>query len=183
MVPTLMQGPVTLRKIQESDIEDRLRIGSHHEFVHMCGGESLPAPEYPSRKAWEEWYETTRKAGFTWIIQVDSKCVGSAGFHQIRPEDNCAVYRIGIFDPAYHSKGIGSIATKLLLGYGFHVMKWHRIELRVLDYNHRAIRCYEKCGFRKDGLLRENALIDGVYYSDMVMSILDYEFQKLEETI
>lgn len=44
MVPTLMQGPVTLRKIQESDIEDRLRIGRHHEFVHMCGGESLPAP-------------------------------------------------------------------------------------------------------------------------------------------
>jgi len=55
-------------------------------------------------------------------------------------------------------------------------MKWHRIDLKVLDYNHRGIRCYEKCGFKKDGILRENALIDGKYYSDIVMSILDYEY-------
>lgn len=56
-------------------------------------------------------------------------------------------------------------------------MKWHRIDLKVLDYNLRGIRCYEKCGFKKDGVLRENAYIEGKYYSDIVMSILDYEYQ------
>lgn len=33
-----------------------------------------------------------------------------------------------------------------------------------------------KSGFKKDGILRENALIDGEYHSDIIMSILDYEF-------
>lgn len=58
-------------------------------------------------------------------------------------------------------------------------MKWHRIELKVLDYNKRGIRCYEKCGFKIDGILRENAFIEGKYCSDIVMSILDYEYEEM----
>lgn len=87
------------------------------------------------------------------------------------------MYRIGIFDPALHSKGMGTEATLLLLAYGFDQMKLHRIELKVLEYNHRAMRCYEKCGFRKEGVLRESALIEGKFYSDIIMGILEQEYR------
>lgn len=176
--PALAGREILLRKIKPSDIDDRLRIGRHHEFIHMCGGETLPQPEFPDRKYWSDWYESHKDVAFLWIIEKDRHCIGSAGFHHISEEDHSATYYIGIFDPNYHSKGIGSETTRLLLRYGFDVMQWHRIDLKVLDYNTRAIRCYEKCGFRKDGILRESAYIEGRYYSDIIMSILDYEYRE-----
>lgn len=175
-IPTIKGERIILRKIKPSDIDDRLAIGRHHEFVHMCGGETIAETEYPNRATWEKWYENQKDAEYSWIIEYNGKCVGTAGFHHISPEDNSATYRIGIFDSNLHSKGIGTEVTELLIKYGFEFCKWHRIDLKVLDYNLRGIKCYEKCGFKKDGVLRENAYIEGKYYSDIVMSILDYEY-------
>ncbi len=90
--------------------------------------------------------------------------------------DNNATFAIGIWDAACYSKGIGSEATKLVLEYAFLVLKLHRVDLKVLDYNKRGIRCYEKCGFKRDGVLRENAYIEGQYHSDIIMSILESEY-------
>ena len=178
-IPVLRGSRITLRGVRESDIDDRLRIGRHHEFIHMCGGETLPEPEYPDRTVWEDWYNAVKEDPYAWIIELDGRCIGTAGFHQIAEEDRCATYRIGIFDPACMSNGYGTEATKLLVRYGFEEMHLHRIELKVLDYNRRGIRCYEKCGFSVDGILRENALIEGKFYSDIVMSLLEPEFRAL----
>lgn len=176
-IPPLTGDGILLRKIRESDIDDRLAIGRHHKFVHNCGGETLPVPEYPDRQVWESWYAGQAGAPYTWIIQERGRCIGSAGFHYLSREDRSATYRIGIFDPACHSRGIGTQVTRLLLGYGFDVMGLHRIDLKVLEYNRRAIRCYEKCGFVREGVLRESAYIEGRYYSDILMSILEPEYR------
>lgn len=168
-------SPTTIL-LQEKDVDDRLVLGRHHEFIHMCGGETLTEPEYPNRDTWVNWYNSAKTADYSWIIDLNGHCIGTAGFHHISEEDNSATYRIGIFDVQKHSKGIGTEVTRLLLEYGFKIKKWHRIDLKVLEYNHRAIRCYEKCGFKKDGILRESAFIEGKYYSDIIMSILDYEY-------
>lgn len=175
--PVLYGKRIILRDVRESDIDDRLRIGRHHEFVHNCGGDTMPAPSYPERAVWERWFSGFHKDDeYNWVIELNGKCIGTAGFHHISKADHSAVYRIGIFDVEHLSEGLGTEVTKLLVDWGFRVMGWHRVELRVLDYNKRAIRCYEKCGFRVDGVLRENAFIDGRYFSDVVMSILKREW-------
>jgi putative acetyltransferase len=49
----------------------------------------------------------------------------------------------------------------------------HRIELTVVADNHRAIRLYEKVGFQREGLKRENYLgEDGKYHDEVEMGIL-----------
>lgn len=78
-----------------------------------------------------------------------------------------------------YSNGIGTEVTKLMLKYGFEELGFHRIDLKVLDYNKRGICCYEKCGFKIDGILRESALIDGGYHADIIMSILEDEYYQL----
>jgi RimJ/RimL family protein N-acetyltransferase len=66
---------------------------------------------------------------------------------------------------------------KLVLAHGFGEMNLHRIDLRVLARNGRAIRAYEKCGFVHEGVERESALIDGNWEDDVKMSVLEHEFR------
>lgn len=179
--PELQGKRILLRRVRERDIDDRTKLGRHHEFVHMCGGESLSAPDYPNRAYWENWYAGQKRredVEYSWIMELDGRCIGCAGLHHLSDEDNSGTYRIGIFDPACHSMGIGTEVTRLVLQFGFETLHLHRIDLKVLDYNHRAIRCYEKCGFQREGVLRESACIEGKYYSDLVMSILEDEYRR-----
>jgi len=44
------------------------------------------------------------------------------------------------------------------------------------QYNRRAIRCYGKCGFIKEGLDLKGALIEGKYETDIYMGILENEY-------
>jgi L-phenylalanine/L-methionine N-acetyltransferase len=49
----------------------------------------------------------------------------------------------------------------------------HRIELTVVADNHRAIRLYEKVGFQREGLKRENYRgEDGKYHDEIIMGII-----------
>jgi RimJ/RimL family protein N-acetyltransferase len=52
----------------------------------------------------------------------------------------------------------------------------HRISLRVLASNNRAISSYRKCGFLEEGVSGSHALVDGIWEDDMIMEVLDREF-------
>jgi RimJ/RimL family protein N-acetyltransferase len=57
-------------------------------------------------------------------------------------------------------------------------MNLHRLALGVLDYNVRARRCYEKCGFREEGREREHRFHDGRWHDQIFMGILQPEFDR-----
>jgi RimJ/RimL family protein N-acetyltransferase len=85
---------------------------------------------------------------------------------------------IGMFigNKNYWSKGYGSEALVLLLDYGFKALNLNNVMLWVFSYNERAIKCYEKVGFkiigrRREAVRRENKIYDIVY-----MDILNREF-------
>jgi [ribosomal protein S5]-alanine N-acetyltransferase len=92
-----------------------------------------------------------------------------------------ARYSISFFDSSILGKGLGTETTELVLQFAFNDLKLHRVDLRVLEYNHRAIACYEKCGFVKEGLEREGAYIEGIFFSDLIMSILEREYSDLQK--
>lgn len=53
-----------------------------------------------------------------------------------------------ILDPAYRGKGLGKLAVKAILDYGFGKMSLNEIWLIVYKENQRARKCYETCGFQ-----------------------------------
>lgn len=83
---------------------------------------------------------------------------------------------IGIFDPQLLWKGLGSEAIRLLLRHAFQELRLHRIGIRVLAYNTRAIRAYEKCGFVIEGREREAAFVNGAWHDDVMMGLLETGF-------
>ena len=72
----------------------------------------------------------------------------------------------------YQNLGLGAALMKegLWLAHAWHL---HRVELTVVADNHRAVKLYEKMGFQREGVKRENYLgEDGKYYDEVIMGIL-----------
>jgi len=82
------------------------------------------------------------------------------------------------------NKGLGIEATRLVLAYAFGLRDIARVELRVLAYNTRAIKSYEKVGFKVREVLKDSAEIDGQRFDDWIMQIDQptYERSNIEST-
>jgi RimJ/RimL family protein N-acetyltransferase len=76
----------------------------------------------------------------------------------------------------YRNEGYGTEALQLALRHAFGDLKLHKVYLRVLAYNARAIRAYEKVGFRIEGRLREEMRMNGRWHDLIYMGVLAEEF-------
>jgi RimJ/RimL family protein N-acetyltransferase len=79
-------------------------------------------------------------------------------------------------EKAYWGQGFGTDATRTALAFAFGELNLHRVELEVFDFNPRAMRCYEKAGFRYEGIRRQAFFRNGRYHDIHLMAILDSEF-------
>jgi RimJ/RimL family protein N-acetyltransferase len=113
-----------------------------------------------------------RDGPHAWCIDVGARLIGEIRLEGLEQVDRRATLAVGILDPAALGNGYGTEAIRLVLAHAFGPMGLHRIDLRVLAYNERAIRCYEKCGFVIEGRERESALVDGAWHDDVMMGIL-----------
>jgi len=65
-------------------------------------------------------------------------------------ENICTIDKVIIGDEKLRGKGIGGQLIRTLVDYAFDNMSVSVVELNVYDWNHPAIRCYEKVGFIKN---------------------------------
>ena len=72
--------------------------------------------------------------------------------------------------------GLGRQAVRLVLAHAFGPLGLHRVGLRVIAFNTRAIRCYRACGFIEEGREREAAQVGGAWHDDIIMGVLAQEF-------
>jgi len=86
---------------------------------------------------------------------------------------------IGIGDRNNWSKGYGTDAMKIGLRFAFTEINLDRVTLNVFEYNPRAIRSYEKAGFKREGIMRGGLLKDGKRWDMVFMGILREEWQAL----
>ncbi|PQB07485.1 hypothetical protein BST83_10175 [Polaribacter filamentus] len=109
------------------------------------------------------------------VIHINSNLIiGHAELNNINFIDkNARICRVLIGDANFRNKGYGSQIINELVRIAFEKMDLHRLDLGVYDFNKNAIRCYQKCGFEIEGLLKENIKIRQEYWSTYNMSILN----------
>jgi RimJ/RimL family protein N-acetyltransferase len=78
-------------------------------------------------------------------------------------------------------QGYGAEAIRLIQSFVFERLNLNKLELDVHDYNQPAIRCYQKCGFKEEGRLRQIFYINGRYTDMIIMGILKEEYLALLE--
>lgn len=132
-----------------------------------------------TREAEKEYLEknTNVEAVFAIVELETDKLLGSVGIENIDHINRSGTLGIFIGDKDYRSKGYGTEAIRLVLEYGFKYLNLKNINLDVLVCNERAIKCYEKCGFKEYGRRRKCKFVNGVYYDVINMDILDEEFE------
>jgi RimJ/RimL family protein N-acetyltransferase len=83
---------------------------------------------------------------------------------------------IAIFDPHMRGRGIGTFAVRTMCAAAFDELHEHRVELGVYPDNAAAIRVYEKCGFKREALLRSYIHHEGHWRDLLWMALLRKEY-------
>jgi RimJ/RimL family protein N-acetyltransferase len=101
--------------------------------------------------------------------------LGTTGLHDIDERNGTAEFGI-MLGAEGRGRGYGTEATRLTLDYAFHALGLHNVMLRVFGYNERAIRVYQRVGFREIGRRREAQRIGGQVADVVLMDYLATDF-------
>jgi len=108
--------------------------------------------------------------------ETDQPIGWCALFYQM-PENRRASLAIMIGEKDKWGEGYGGEAVTLLLDYGFNILNLNSVQLGVFAFNQRAIRCYERIGFKHIGTARESRILGGEKHGTILMDILASEFE------
>jgi RimJ/RimL family protein N-acetyltransferase len=132
----------------------------------------------------ERWLEESVKessamtptaAHFTIHDRSDGAPVGTAALMAINHRNGTA--RFGILLGERRGRGLGADAAHLVLDWGFTMLALHNVVLDAGAWNTRALRAYERAGFREIGRRREALIWLGERHDEVLMDAVAAEFQ------
>jgi len=141
-------------------------------------------PAYPqSTKQAKAWLERDDDRGFRFLIRTlsDQRLIGGVGLWIQNWAQGEAWVGIGIGERDCWGNGYGTDAMQLIVRYAFTELNLRRVSLGVFARNARAIRSYEKAGFRREGLVRGDCRRDGQRWDTVFMGILREEWEAMNK--
>ncbi len=165
---------VTLRPIAETDLPDFVRWFNDVEVTEFTAMEA-GALTIEREREWFAGISDPASRDRYWAIEADGELIGNCA---LCPDEagQIADFGIVIGEKAYWNRGCGTAAMRVALRIGFQEMGLHRIHLSVFAGNQRGLRCYEKCGFQREGLQRKAFLKRGVWIDVVLMAVLREEW-------
>ena len=111
---------------------------------------------------------------------LDGEAVGLVVLRPDRPEARSVELSLLIGDPARWGQGLRTDALRTALDACFGGWNLHRVWLRSEASNARFHRLYARCGFAREGTLRQAAFLDGRYEDVLVFGLLAEEWAAAE---
>ncbi|MFA6486331.1 MAG: GNAT family protein [Candidatus Magasanikbacteria bacterium] len=177
MKSPILKGPrVTLRPIKLSDASDYVRWFKDKEVVRYLGNKLLNIKEKGVKDFFSKMIRS--KENLLWaIIAPDGVHIGNTVL-RLDDGNKRAGFGIVIGDKKYWGQGYGPECLKILENYVFKKLNYNRLHLTVFTDNRRAVKAYQKAGFKKEGILRKHifAWVGMEYCDEYMMSILHQEW-------
>jgi RimJ/RimL family protein N-acetyltransferase len=148
------------------------------EYIRLLNYE--PASLW-SVKKFKEWIEKDQdREYFSFNIRTldGDRLIGFVGLGGLAWNHGEAWVGIGLGERNDWDKGYGTEAMRLLLRYAFTELNLRRVSLGVFEYNPRAVRSYEKAGFRVEGRQRKELNREGRRWDTILMGILREEWEE-----
>jgi aminoglycoside 6'-N-acetyltransferase len=114
-----------------------------------------------------------------YAIELDGELIGSIQYYE-EPTPDYRHAAIDIFLATHRQgQGLGSEAIRVLARHLFDDLGHHRLTIDPAADNKRAIRAYERVGFRPVGVMREYERgDDGTWHDSLLMDLLASEFRR-----
>ena len=148
--------PVHLRPFRESDLEVLTRFGTDPDFSAPYEWSGFRSPD-EFRRRWEEDGFLGKDPHQLAVAQPDESIVGWVMWRDPNLFGREGrVWEIGVLlAPEHRGRGAGTEAQRLLAAHLFDTTTTHRICAYTEADNLAEQRSLEKCGFRREGVLRE----------------------------
>jgi len=168
---------VRLRAVEEGDLPLLVRWMNDPEVRYWLHHSDRPDATVESVRGRFGLTEE-RFPNLVWLIEtLEGRPVGHLALLQMDPHHKRAELAISIGEKDCWSRGYGTDAIRTVLRHGFEELGLRRVDLHTDADNARGIRCYEKCGFVREGMMRERRLRYGKPLDMVLMAVLRDEWQ------
>jgi len=175
--PFMVGRKLYLRGLERSDLgKNMFQWANDSEVTHYMFMGSRPNSMELSEEEYDKLIRSQNDIVFAIVDRKTNEHIGNAGLYTINWISHAAEYRIIIGEKKFWSKGCGQETAKLIIDYGFQKLNLNKIWLGVNAENIAGVKSYEKSGFRREGVLRQEIYRNGKYYDAIRMSILRKEF-------
>lgn len=180
----LFRGKLVRFAFEEPEISAKARVRWQRDTELHRLLDSDPA-QITSEKKIREWFEKQtedikpERYSFSVRTLAEDQFIGflSLWVDLIHSE---AWVGLGIGEREFWSHGYGTDMMKLCLQYAFTELCMARVSLGLHEYNPRALRSYEKCGFRLEGRTRKDGMREGKRNDTLWMGILREEWLQMQ---
>jgi RimJ/RimL family protein N-acetyltransferase len=178
--PPLQGSLVRLLALEEDHVPRLSQMFNDLRVLQHLSSVRFPGPVAATRA----WWESSRHAEDLFPFAVETlagELVGACDLREVSISSRTASMGIWIGVP-FWNLGYGTDAVRTLCRFAFREMDLQRVELHVFETNPRAVRAYEKIGFREEGRLRRAHFSDGAYADVIVMGLLAEELLEEDAT-
>lgn len=164
---------VILRAIEKGDKSLLFTLVNDPETERMIGGSSFPVSEYEQ----ENWMscQIERTDILRCIVALKEEPeqgLGTIFLSDIDMKNAVAQAHIKMASHIGQRKGYGTDALNAIVHYAFFELRLNCIYAEILDYNIPSQKLFEKCGFQREGVLRERVFKNGRFENIIVYSLL-----------
>ena len=176
--PLLRGERVWLRPMEERDLPAYV-AGINDTEVGAWAGYRMPI-SLEMAASWHQRNMEQMRGGEAFYFAVcelgDDRFIGTTWFKELNRIDGNSELAI-YMDRDHIGSGWGSDAQRTLLAFGFGSLGLNRVWLTVSADNARAIRSYEKVGFKREGVMRHSFRVRGQLTDAVLMAILREEWE------
>jgi RimJ/RimL family protein N-acetyltransferase len=177
----ILQGQLVCLTVEDPQVfGDAFSRWMHNSELDRLLNSAPALPFSPKKIA--AWLEKDNEKDFpdTYLFLIralsDGRLIGFIELNGVQWRNGDCFVGIGLGEEQDWGKGYGADAMQVIMRYAFTEFNLRRLTLNVFEYNPRAIRSYEKVGFRHEGRLRQYLHRDGRRYDLIYMGILRDEW-------
>ena len=168
---------IRLRFTEPKDAEVNIQIALDNDGLSLAHEKITLPPEI--NKATENIKTENNSEAPSFVIEtLDGEFVGHTGYNYINERDG--TFAIGMFlIKEQRSKGYGYAAMLMLLEYAFNERRLHKFNGWCLDDNLVSANMMKKLGCKQEGIVREEAFLNGKYHNRLLFGMTENEYRQL----
>lgn len=180
IIEEINDGNLFLRKISKDDVDFFFKSLNEKNLTTYLSLGPLKSLEYSKGliknylRYWEKFLQ------FNYIIELnnlDLIKIGSISLWNVNWQHKRT--QIGVWlIPSFWGKGLGEKSLNLIKKIAFNHLKMNRLEAYIALENKRSVSLFEKCGFEKEGMLKQYLNFQGKYHDAIILALLKHDLLK-----